>query len=76
MVTLTPSDPRAATAARRPSRPRPPSLLVLLGLLVAATSLLPLGYVIWSTAELGPGEAYDFLTRPRMGDLLLSLIHI
>jgi iron(III) transport system permease protein len=45
-------------------------VLVLLGLLVAATSLLPLGFVVVSTAELGPGEAYDLLSRPRFDDLL------
>ena len=45
-------------------------MLVLLGLLVAATSLLPLGFVVVSTAELGPAEAYDLLSRPRFDDLL------
>jgi iron(III) transport system permease protein len=37
---------------------------------VAATSLLPLGFVVVSTADLGAGEAWDLLTRPRFGDLL------
>jgi iron(III) transport system permease protein len=37
---------------------------------VALTSLLPLGFVVVSTAQLGPGEAYDFLARPRVGELL------
>ena len=45
-------------------------MLVALGVLVAATSLLPLGYVVVSSAQLGPAEAYDFLVRPRVGDLL------
>ncbi|MFC7494753.1 MULTISPECIES: ABC transporter permease [unclassified Nocardioides] len=45
-------------------------MLVLLGLLVATTSLLPLGYVVVSSAELGPAEAWDLLTRPRFDDLL------
>ena len=39
-------------------------------MLVAATSLLPLGYVLVSSAQLGPGEAVDFLVRPRVGELL------
>ena len=39
-------------------------------MLVAATSLLPLGYVVVSSAQLGPGEAADFLVRPRVGELL------
>ena len=52
-------------------RPRGPgAVLVLLGVLVAATSLLPLGYVLVSAAQLGPGEAVDFLVRPRVGELL------
>jgi iron(III) transport system permease protein len=38
--------------------------------LVAATCLLPLGYVVVSSAQLGPGEAMDFLVRPRVGRLL------
>ena len=45
-------------------------LLVILGLIVACVSLLPLGFVLVSTAQLGAGEAYDFLVRPRVGDLL------
>ncbi|GAA1133284.1 iron ABC transporter permease [Nocardioides aquiterrae] len=45
-------------------------MLVLLGLLVAATSLLPLGFVVVSAAELGPAEAWHLLTRPRFDDLL------
>ena len=69
MVTLTPVDPETAAVVRRPRRDRPPVLLVLVGLLVATTSLLPLGFIVWSSAELGAGEAYDFLTRPRMGEL-------
>lgn len=50
--------------------PGAPVVLVLLGLLVAATSLLPLGFVVVSTAELGPADAWDLLTRPRFDDLL------
>ena len=45
-------------------------VLVLLGALVAGTSLLPLGFVVVSTAELGPADAWDLLTRPRFDDLL------
>lgn len=76
MVTLATPEPGAATAAPGRGRPRPPALLVLLGLLVATTSLLPLGFVVWSTAELGPGEAYDFLTRPRMETLLWNTVRL
>lgn len=31
---------------------------------------MPLGYVLGSTADLGPREAADFLWRPRIGELL------
>ena len=44
-------------------------MLVLLGLLVAATSLLPLGFVVVETAKLGSAEVWDLLTRPRFDDL-------
>jgi len=44
--------------------------LLLGGVVVAAACLLPVGYVLFSTAELGIGEAYDFLVRPRIGELL------
>lgn len=60
----------AAAALARGTRLRPPVVLALLGLLVAGTSLLPLGFVVVSTAELGPAEAWDLLTRPRFDDLL------
>ncbi|WP_370864616.1 ABC transporter permease [Nocardioides agariphilus] len=45
-------------------------VLAVLGLVVAATCLLPLGYVVVSSAQLGAGEAVDFLVRPRVGQLL------
>ncbi len=37
---------------------------------MAAITLVPLGYVVWTTADLGFHEAMDFLWRPRIGDLL------
>ena len=40
------------------------------GVAVAALTLLPLGYVVWTTSELGVREAADFLLRPRIGELL------
>jgi len=44
--------------------------LLVAGLLVAALTLLPLAYVVWTTSELGPREAADFLLRPRIGELV------
>jgi iron(III) transport system permease protein len=43
---------------------------LVVGLVVAAFAVIPLGYVVWTTAELGPREAFDFLWRPRIGELL------
>lgn len=60
----------AVPGGRRREPSRPPVVLVLLGLVVVATSLLPLGFVVVSTAELGPAEAWDLVTRPRFDDLL------
>ena len=44
-------------------------VLLALGLLVAGTSLLPLGFVVVESAELGPSGAWELLTRPRFDDL-------
>ena len=43
---------------------------------VAALTLLPLGYVLWTDRELGPGEAKDFLLRPRIGELLWNTVRL
>ncbi|WP_309648291.1 iron ABC transporter permease [Nocardioides sp.] len=37
---------------------------------MAGLSLMPLGFVIFSSAQVPPGEAIDFLVRPRIGELL------
>lgn len=51
-------------------------MLLAVGLAVAALALVPLGYVVWTTAELGPGEARDFLLRPRIGELLWNTVRL
>ena len=48
----------------------------MLGVLVAATSLLPLAYVVVSSAQLPPGEAADFLFRPRVGELIWNTVRL
>lgn len=54
-----------------PARPTSPPVPVLVAAaVVALVGLVPLGYVVWTTAELGFGEAVDFLVRPRVGELL------
>lgn len=62
------SSPRPRAHAAR-TTPAHPALLVV-GLLVAALCVLPLGYVVVSASDLGPGAAVDFLVRPRIGELL------
>jgi iron(III) transport system permease protein len=42
-------------------------------LLVVAT-FVPLGYVAWSMATLGPGAVYELLARPRVGELLVNTV--
>ncbi|WP_435770009.1 ABC transporter permease [Nocardioides sp. SYSU DS0651] len=46
------------------------------GLAVAALTLVPLGYVLWTTAELGAREASEFLWRPRIGELLWNTVRL
>lgn len=65
----------AGTGGRR-AHQRAPWPLVLIGLLVAAASLVPLGYVLWTTSELEPGQASDFLVRPRVGELLWNTVRL
>lgn len=51
-------------------------VLLVVGLAVALLALVPLGYVVWTTAELGPREAADFLWRPRIGELLWNTVRL
>jgi iron(III) transport system permease protein len=43
---------------------------------VAAVSLVPLGYVLVSTAQQGLVEMYDFLARPRVGELVWNTVRL
>ncbi|KAA1428391.1 ABC transporter permease [Nocardioides antri] len=51
-------------------------MLLVVGVGVAALTLVPLGYVLWTTAELGADEARDFLWRPRIGELLWNTVRL
>ena len=51
-------------------------VLLLVGLAVAGLALVPLGYVLATTAELGRQEAVDFLWRPRIGELLWNTVRL
>lgn len=39
---------------------------------MAALTLIPIGFVAVYTVIIGPGEAWDLLVRPRVGELLLN----
>ncbi|WP_240769796.1 ABC transporter permease, partial [Nocardioides sp.] len=43
---------------------------------MAALALVPLGYVLWTTMELGADEATGFLWRPRIGELLWNTVRL
>lgn len=43
---------------------------LLAGTVVVGLVLIPLGYVIWETATMGPGELGPLLWRPRVSELL------
>jgi iron(III) transport system permease protein len=68
----------APPATRRESRQRsrPPVVLLVLGILVATASLLPLGFVVVSAIDLGPTQAWELLTRPRFGELLGNTVRL
>ncbi len=51
-------------------------MLLLVGLAVAGLALVPLGYVLATTADLGRQEAVDFLWRPRIGELLWNTVRL
>lgn len=62
------SELRSDTAAR-PGH----ALSVVIAVLVAAT-FVPLGYVAWSVASIGPSRVYELVARPRVGELLVNTI--
>ena len=75
-MTLTAETTRAGVRPG-PSTTRPPWLLVVLGVVIAAGALVPVGYVVWYAVDLGPAATWDLLARPRVGELLgntLSLL--
>ena len=43
---------------------------------MAGVTLIPLGWVVWSTAQLGLRDAVDFLARPRVGELLWNTVRL
>jgi len=55
-------------------RARPGPLLGgLVALLVAAT-FIPLGYIAWSVASIGPRRGYELVVRPLVGELLANTV--
>jgi len=49
-----------------------PTALLSAGVVVGLLALVPLGFVVVYTALIGPGEAWDLLVRPRVGELLTN----
>lgn len=46
------------------------------GAAVALLALVPLGFVVFSTVEIGPVEAWRLVARPRMGGLLWNTVSL
>ena len=72
MVTTETARDETWTAASRRSSPGP-VVSIGVGLLVTAT-FIPLGYVAYSIASLGPGQVYQLLARPRVAELLVNTV--
>lgn len=49
---------------------------MLAAVVVAALALVPLGFVAYDAAAVGPREAYDLLWRPRIGELLWNTVRL
>jgi iron(III) transport system permease protein len=65
------SRPSTQRGASRPGRGRHASAAVLIAaFVVAAFSLLPLGYILLQTVATGWDQAYALVVRPRVGELL------
>ncbi|CAH0280923.1 Sulfate transport system permease protein CysW [Arthrobacter sp. Bi83] len=72
-----PATSGSTTTAGRGKRPRPPfgvSAVVVLAVLIALFSLVPLGYVAFMTAATGWDTAAALIFRPRVGELLLNTV--
>ena len=55
-------------------RTRPgPMLGGVVAILVAAT-FVPLGYIAWSVASVGPRRGYELIVRPLVGELLVNTV--
>ncbi|WP_433875906.1 ABC transporter permease [Sinomonas atrocyanea] len=71
---MTPAAPAAAGGARTTAgegkRSRPPLSVVLLSCLIAAASLIPLGFVVVMTVATGWDTAVALIVRPRTLELL------
>jgi iron(III) transport system permease protein len=56
------------------ARPHPgPVLGGVVAILVAAT-FIPLGYIAWSVASIGPSRVYELVVRPLVGELLVNTV--
>lgn len=66
--------PVAAPVLRRGRGSRPPAGLVILTCLLAAVTLIPVGYVVSVVVEIGWSELIDLIVRPRVAELLVNTV--
>ncbi len=65
-----------APLRRRGGRESAPTPVVVIAALVALVALIPLGFVVVYTLTLSPGQSWDLLVRPRMGELLFNTVRL
>lgn len=53
---------------------REASTLTLVGAIVVLLTLIPLGYVAYAVATMGPGDLAELLWRPRVGELMSNTL--
>lgn len=68
----------ADESLRMPVRLMPPrrpfSWMAIAAVAVSILALLPLGFIIWTTIQIGWVESYALIFRPRVGELLVNTL--
>ena len=65
---------RAVMGRYRLRRATPSRLLGLLALVVTFLAVLPIGFVLWVTGQVGPTVAGELILRPKVAELLVNSI--
>ncbi|WP_305093546.1 iron ABC transporter permease [Prescottella sp. R16] len=58
------------------ARPRPPLLLAVIVTALVAVTLIPLGYVVVTTIDVGWETASALIFRPRVGELMVNTVSL